>query len=77
MIKFQMIRRKDESGVSGTGVVLEGAIFSSGSVVVCWLTQHSSIGIYRSYQEFLKVHVISHPTNRTRIEFDDGKVEEY
>jgi hypothetical protein len=31
-----MIRNFDESNISGTGMVLEGAIFSNGSTVVYW-----------------------------------------
>lgn len=77
MMKFVMVRQNDESGVSGIGEVLEGVVFTCGTVVVVWKTQHSSLGVYRSYDEFLKVHVLSHPTNGTRIEFDNGTHEEF
>lgn len=65
-----MIRHFDETGVSGTGVVLEGCIFDSGQVVVHWFggtAGCSSIGIYNSYDDFLNIHVRSHPSNKTQI----------
>lgn len=71
-----MYRSNDESGVSGTGKVLEGVVFESGSCVVSWLTTLSSLGVYNSYQHFLKIHVLSHPTNGTIIIFDDTEVQE-
>lgn len=73
-----MYRTKDESGVSGTGKVLEGIIFESGSCVVSWLTSLSSLGVYNSYQHFLRIHVFSHATNGSIIVFDDdGHQERY
>lgn len=77
MRAFLMVRGNDESGVSGTGLVLEGVIFDSGTCVVSWLTATSSIGIYKTYNEFLKVHVVSHLTNQTTIKFVDGQTEHY
>lgn len=66
---FSMIRGSDESGVSGTGKVLEGVLFSDGKVVVRWLTPHvaSSTAIYDSLDDFHRIHIESHPTNKTRI----------
>jgi len=66
---FRMIRENDVSGVSGTGHILSGIIFDDGQVVVKWLSNASSIGVFRSYEDFLAVHVTSHPENKTRIEF--------
>lgn len=64
-----MIRGADESGVSGTGKVLEGVEFSDGTVVVRWLTekQASSTAVYGSMRDFELIHIESHPTNQTRI----------
>lgn len=66
---FSMIRGGDESGVSGTGKVLEGVQFSDGTVVVRWLTQNqaSSTAVYDSFESFNSIHILSHPTNKTRI----------
>jgi hypothetical protein len=35
---FSLIRHVDESGISGTGRGLDGVIFHTGQVVVCWRT---------------------------------------
>ena len=34
--RFQLIRRDDETGVSGTGVVVEGVVFSDGHAAIHW-----------------------------------------
>jgi hypothetical protein len=36
---FQLNRREDVTGVSGTGVVAEGVLFEDGSAVVRWLAE--------------------------------------
>lgn len=71
---FTLIRNADESGVSGTGRVLDGAYFHTGQVVICWRTDveaakhgHSSLGIYPSWEAFQFIHIKSHPTNETAI----------
>ena len=35
---FTICRQNDESGVSGTGVVIEGVQYATGQVVLHWLT---------------------------------------
>lgn len=74
---FELTRRNDESGVSGTGLVLQGMVFNDGSVAVRWCTEnagHSST-VYgpedgtSGWQKFLSIHVLSHPTNGTVIVF--------
>lgn len=73
---FTLIRHIDESGISGTGRVLDGVIFHTGQVVVCWRTDtslekpgYSSLSIYPSWEAFLHVHVHPHPENATEIKF--------
>lgn len=73
---FTFIRRTDESGVSGTGRVLDGVVFHTGQVVVCWRSDvntdqlgYSSLAIYPSWEAFLHVHVRPHPSNATEIRF--------
>ena len=70
-----MRREIDVSGVSGTGVVLEGVLFSTGVVVIHWLTPppRGSISVFDSLDQFLSIHVRPHPDNRTTIEFEDGE----
>ncbi len=80
MRSFEMNRRADESGVSGTGKVLEGIIFSDGPCVVRWIADHSparSESRYDSYGAFVAIHIAPHPTNGTEIRFSDGEVITY
>ena len=75
-----MMRREfDVSGVSGTGTVVEVVLFSTGVVVVHWLTPppRGSISVWDSIEQFLDIHVRPHPANRTVLEFDDGEVLTY
>lgn len=74
---FELIRQSDESGVSGTGLVLQGIIFNDGTVAVRWCTENAgqSSTVYgpengtSGWQKFLSIHVLSHPTNGTVIVF--------
>ena len=72
---FVMRREFDCSGVSGTGTVLEGVEFSTGVVVIHWLTPppRGSISVFDSLEQFLSIHVRPHPTNHTIIDFEDGE----
>jgi hypothetical protein len=75
MRRFVMHREHDVSGVSGVGTVLEGVLFSTGVVVIHWLTPppRGSISVFDSLEQFLSIHVRPHPTNRTILHFDDGE----
>jgi hypothetical protein len=79
---FTLERRSDETGVSGTGRVLDGVIFHTGQVVICWRSDvnpekpgFSSLAIYSSWEAFLHVHVEPHPAEATKIRFLGTKVE--
>lgn len=72
MKTFEIIRNNDESGISGTGKILEGAIYSNGKVVVYWLGKdYNSFGIYDHFYAFHFIHIRSHPTNQTEIRFHE------
>lgn len=64
---FTIERRFDESGVSGTGQVLEGVVFSDGSVAIHWFSEYQSHTIFPDLDTFLHVHVFMHPANKTHI----------
>lgn len=64
---FTMVRKKDETGVSGKGRVLDGVIFHDGKTVIYWRSDKPSIAIYNSFDEFQQVHIESHPKNKTEI----------
>jgi hypothetical protein len=53
---FHLVRDKDISGVSGTGIVAEGVEFTNGFVCLTWLTTHHSIVIYPNIKEVEAVH---------------------
>ena len=75
MRRFVMQRAFDASGVSGTGTVLEGVLFSTGVVVIHWLTPppRGSISVFDSLDQFLAIHVVPHPDNRTAIVWEEGE----
>jgi hypothetical protein len=75
MRRFAMRRERDISGVSGTGIVLEGVLFSTGVVVIHWLTPppRGSISMFDSLDQFLTIHMFPHPENHTALVFEDGE----
>lgn len=78
---FSLFRRVDTTGVSGTGRVLDGVIFHTGQVAICWRGDmkgdgspgYSSIAIYPSWAAFVHVHVSPHPPGATEISFHLGQ----
>lgn len=56
MKRFNLVRKEDESGVSGTGHVAEGIEFSDGICVMRWITKTSSTANYASIQDVLAIH---------------------
>lgn len=74
---FTLIRKIDESGISGTGRVLDGVIFHTGQVVTCWRTDlnvkdkdaYSTLGVYPSFDAFLHVHVNPHSEGANEVVF--------
>lgn len=74
---FSMVRQADESGVSGTGHVLDGVVWRDGKVCAAWDTENApgSVVVYDSYCDFKAIHVDQHPGNGTILAFDDGGLE--
>jgi hypothetical protein len=73
---FTLVRHADETGISGTGRVLDGVIFHTGQVVVCWRSDlrphkpgHSSLVVYGSWEAFEAIHIAPHPAEQTEIVF--------
>ncbi len=56
MRRFQLIRHKDISGVSGLGTVAEGVEFTDGHVAMRWMSDIASTVIYTSIVEVAIIH---------------------
>jgi len=72
---FTMCRQADETGISGTGVIVQGIVLASGWCVVNWLYPPpvGSVAIFNSMSDFIAVHITSHLVNATIITFEDGE----
>ena len=68
MRRFVLIRVEDLTGVSGTGEVAEGTVFSSGLAVIHWLREPYAMGVYQSLEDVITVH--GHE-GRTQLQFID------
>jgi hypothetical protein len=68
MRRFLLIRIEDVSGVSGTGRVAEGVLFSTGKCVLSWVTEFRSVAVYDNIEELNAIH--GH-NGRTRVEWID------
>lgn len=66
---FDMQRVNDESGFSGTGLILSGIVFPDGKVVVRWNTETASTTEFDSWEDFEAIHIGKHPGNETKIYF--------
>ena len=62
------MRVEDVSGVSGTGVVAEGVLFSTGKVVLSRCSEYHSVTAYDSSADLLAIH--GHK-GRTRVDWLD------
>lgn len=56
MRRFYLHRQEDVTGVSGTGRVAEGVVFSTGWVALTWLTAVNSLVFYPSIENVEKIH---------------------
>ena len=72
MRTFHVYREEDVSGVSGTGVIAEGVLFSNGKVVVNWISMHKITEFSDSMAEWQAVH--GHE-GKTQVVWDDEKPE--
>ncbi len=56
MKTFYLDRDEDPTGISGTGRVAEGVIFTDGRISMRWLTQTTSTGCYECIEDVEKLH---------------------
>lgn len=67
--RFHLERDTDVSGVSGTGIVAEGVVFSDGVTVVRWVVgEHQSTVVWPSLEAVEAIH--GHH-GATRVVLDD------
>jgi hypothetical protein len=68
---FHMIRHSDESGISGTGRILNGVVFPDGITVIRWCSNNpeakNSTAIHDSFEAFKFLHIDCHPNNETEV----------
>ena len=76
---FTVCRQSDETGVSGEGVVIEGAKLATGQAIIHWLypPPRGGIAVFDSMNDFIKVHILPHPANKTIITYEDGEQETF
>ena len=72
MNTFYLLRKEDKSGVSGTGVVAEGAVATDGSVVLRWLGEKATWELLKSIDHVITIH--GHE-GATKIIFGDYYIE--
>ena len=53
---FELVRLHDVSGVSGTGTVAEGCVFTDGSVALRWHGPNPSTAVWPNLDSILAVH---------------------
>ena len=56
MRTFYLNRKVDVTGVSGTGKVAEGVVFSNGWVALSWISEQRSVTVFASIDEVEVVH---------------------
>lgn len=54
--EFYLLRKKDVSGVSGTGIVARGCVLPSHRCILEWYTQYETIGIYDNLEQIRAIH---------------------
>lgn len=56
MKTFKLVRETDVSGISGTGIVGEGVIFSDGRVAMRWLTTTATTVVFDCIDDVETIH---------------------
>ena len=76
---FTIARQYDDTGVSGTGVVIEGVVLATGQAIIHWLTPapRGALAIFDSMTDFIKIHINPHPDNSSILTWDDGEQIKY
>lgn len=54
--EFYLLRKKDLSGLSGTGIVARGIELQSGRAVLEWLGKYKTITVFDNIQQIIDIH---------------------
>ena len=63
-------------GSPAKGLLSKAPRFATGHTIIHWLSpapRGSSIAFFDAFDDFIKIHVTSHPKNGTIITFEDGE----
>jgi hypothetical protein len=71
MRRFYLQRDNDASGVSGTGTVAEGVVFSNGWVALTWLVERYGFTGIATYPSIETVELIHGHNGATRVVYRD------
>jgi hypothetical protein len=55
-VPFYLYRKRDVSGVSGTGVVAVGVVLPSGKAVLEWCSRWPTVTLFHSVDQILRIH---------------------
>jgi hypothetical protein len=69
-LPFVLLRKEDETGVSGTGVVAEGVAFTDGSVALRWTSQWPTSVVFHDKGIESVEHVHGHNGKTQIVRFD-------
>jgi hypothetical protein len=70
---FVLQRIVDESGISGTGRVADGVLWTDGTVCMRWRTHTRSVSFYDSLNDVINIH--GH-NGKTQVKFLDLKLDQ-
>lgn len=54
--RFVLVRDEDVTGVSGTGIVVQGCQFADGACAIRWVSETASTTHHDSIENVIKVH---------------------
>jgi hypothetical protein len=54
--RFELHRKEDETGISGTGHIADGVEFDDGTCVLRWRTEYRSTAVYSSIEDLTEIH---------------------
>lgn len=56
MIRFQLHRDEDPTGLSGTGIVADGVLFDDQACVIKWRGELTAIAVWPHIDHAIRVH---------------------